>query len=88
MASANTGSSSGQQLPPNKASGPACLQRQHQPNSFKHSITVVLRKPQKPDYTKAGAYRPIALLNTLAKVLEAVVARRIPKEAEQRKLLP
>jgi len=66
----------------------ACLQRQHHPNPFKHSITVALRKPQKPDYTKAGAYRPIALLNTLAKVLEAVVARRISKEAEQRKLLP
>jgi len=43
---------------------------------------VVLRKPQKPDYTKAGVYRPIALLNTLAKVLEVVVARRILKEAE------
>jgi hypothetical protein len=66
----------------------ACLQKQHHPNPFKHSITVVLRKPQKPDYTKAGAYRPIALLNTLAKVLEAVAARRISKEAEQRKLLP
>jgi hypothetical protein len=65
----------------------ACLQKQYHPNPFKHSITVVLRKPQKPDYTKAGAYRPIALLNTLAKVLEAVAARRISKEAEQRKLL-
>ncbi|KXL45103.1 MAG: hypothetical protein FE78DRAFT_409170 [Acidomyces sp. 'richmondensis'] len=42
----------------------------------------------KLDYIKARVYRPIALLNTLAKVLEAIVARRILEEAEQRKLLP
>jgi exonuclease III len=66
----------------------ACIQTGHHPRPFKHSITVVLKKPQKPDYTKPGAYRPIALLNTLAKALEALVAKRISKEAEARGLLP
>jgi hypothetical protein len=49
---------------------------------------VVLRKPQKLDYTKLGAYRPIALLNTVGKVLKALVAKRLSREAEQRNLLP
>ena len=65
-----------------------CLRMAYHPKAFKHSTTVVLRKPQKPDYTKTGAYRPIALLNTIAKVLEAVVAKRMSKETEERKLLP
>jgi hypothetical protein len=33
----------------------------------------VLRKPGKPDYSLPGAYRPISLLNTLGKLLEAVI---------------
>jgi hypothetical protein len=66
----------------------ACIQHGYYPQPFKHSITVVLRKPQKPDYTKPGAYRPIALLNTLVKALEALVAKRISKAAEEKGLLP
>lgn len=66
----------------------ACIGMGYHPKPFKHSITVVLKKPQKPDYTKAGAYRPIALLNTLAKVLEAIVAQRMSKAAEEKGLLP
>jgi hypothetical protein len=65
----------------------ACIQKGHHPKPFKHSITVVLKKLQKPDYTKPGAYRPIALLNTLTKALEALVAKRISREAEARGLL-
>jgi hypothetical protein len=48
----------------------------------------VLRKPGKPDYTVPGAYRPISLLNTLGKILEAVMARRLSIWAENHKLLP
>jgi len=33
-------------------------------------------------------YRPIALLNTLAKTLKAIVAKRTSKEVEARDLLP
>ena len=43
---------------------------------WKESITVILRKPGKPDYSVPKAYRPIALLNTTAKLLLAIVADR------------
>lgn len=38
--------------------------------------------------TPAGAYRPISLLNTLGKLLEAVMARRLSYLAEHHGLLP
>jgi hypothetical protein len=39
-------------------------------------------------YDVAKAYRPIALLNTLGKVLEKIVARRVSALAEEHNLLP
>ncbi|KAF8600950.1 hypothetical protein BDV93DRAFT_418426, partial [Ceratobasidium sp. AG-I] len=39
------------------------------PSEWKHSKTAVLRKPGKPDYSAAKAYRPIALLNVVSKIL-------------------
>ena len=65
----------------------ACLQIGHHPTPFKHSTTVVVRKPDK-DYSLPEAYRPIALLNTLGKVLERIVAERISSAAEEHHLLP
>jgi len=64
----------------------ACLDIGYYLKLFKEPITVVLRKPQKPDYSKLGLYRPIALLNTLAKTLEAIVAKRMSRETEARDL--
>ncbi len=58
------------------------------PRQWKRARIVVLRKPGKPDYTAPGAYRPISLLNTLGKILEAVIARRLSFWAETHKLLP
>ncbi|CEL10491.1 Putative Reverse transcriptase [Aspergillus calidoustus] len=58
------------------------------PRQWKRAMIVVLRKPGKPDYTVPGAYRPISLLNTLGKILEAVIARRLSFWAETHKLLP
>lgn len=58
------------------------------PKRWKQARIVVLRKPGKPDYTVPGAYRPISLLNTLGKILEAVMARRLSFWAETYKLLP
>ena len=65
-----------------------CLQMSHHPSPFRHSNTVVLRKPQKSSYNVPKAYRPIALLNTLGKALEKIVAQRLSKLAEAHKLLP
>jgi ribonuclease HI len=58
------------------------------PEKWKTATIVVLRKPGKPDYTVPGAYRPISLLNTLGKLLEAVMARRLAFYAETYGLLP
>jgi len=56
--------------------------------SLKESITVVLRKEGKKDYSFLGSYRLIALKNTLAKVLKKYVANIISKAAEEYRLLP
>lgn len=58
------------------------------PRKWKQARIIVLRKPGKPDYSVPGAYRPISLLNTLGKLLEAVMARRLSYWAEKYKLLP
>jgi hypothetical protein len=58
------------------------------PKRWKTATIIVLRKPGKPDYSAPGAYRPISLLNTLGKVLEAVIARRLSYYAETHGLLP
>jgi ribonuclease HI/exonuclease III len=56
--------------------------------SWRDFVTVVLRKPGKPNYETPKAYRPIALLSTIAKVLTAIVAEDISRLAEQHQLLP
>ena len=60
----------------------------HFPKPFKQTTTVVLRKPGKADYTVTKAYRPIALENTLDKVLETVMADIISYLTETYELLP
>jgi hypothetical protein len=66
----------------------ASLDLSHFPTPLKHTATVVLRKPAKPDYTKSKAYRPIALENTIGKILESVVAETLSYLTEQHGLLP
>lgn len=50
--------------------------------------TMALKKPGKEDYTTPKAYRPIALLNTLGKAVESIMARKITYLAEKYNLLP
>ena len=66
----------------------ACLDQRVQPDHFKTTCTVLFKKPGKSDYTNPGAYRPIALLNTMGKTLEAVISNRIKYIAEAYDLLP
>ena len=56
--------------------------------SLKESITIVLRKDRKKDYSLLGSYRLITLKNTLVKVLEKHIANIISKVAEEYRLLP
>lgn len=53
----------------------------YHPKRWQSARIVVLRKPGKPDYSVPGAYRPISLLNTLGKLLEAVAAKRLSRLA-------
>ena len=58
------------------------------PRQWKHAKIIPLKKPDKGDYTLAKAWRPISLLSTLGKILEAVVAERISHAVETSGLLP
>jgi ribonuclease HI len=66
----------------------ASIELGHHPKRWRGAKIVVLRKPGKPDYSIPGAYRPISLLNTLGKLLEAVMARRLSHLTEKHGLLP
>ncbi|KAI0993220.1 hypothetical protein K3495_g14964 [Podosphaera aphanis] len=66
----------------------ACIRLGYHPRKFKESITVVIRKPQKPSYDVPKSYRPIALLNTMGKLLEKLIANQIAKMTETYNLLP
>lgn len=58
------------------------------PSSWKTSSTIVLHNLGKPDYTVAKAYRPIALVKCLAKVLSACVAETLVYHSMKLNLLP
>ena len=66
----------------------ACLDQGIHPTQWKEATTIILRKPGKDDYTDPSAYRPIALLNTLGKALESIMARRLRFLSEKHALLP
>ncbi len=66
----------------------ACVEVGYHPREFRKANTIVLRKPKKEDYSEPKSYRPIALLSTLGKALETVIARRLSDCAEDNGLLP
>ncbi|KAJ3572016.1 hypothetical protein NP233_g3369 [Leucocoprinus birnbaumii] len=66
----------------------AILDLEHQFSGWKTFTTVVLRKPGKPSYEVPKAYRPIALLCTLGKVLTAIVTEELSCLLESNNLLP
>ncbi|KAF2176656.1 hypothetical protein K469DRAFT_606465, partial [Zopfia rhizophila CBS 207.26] len=53
----------------------------------KESITIALRKEGKKDYFLLESYQPIALENTLAKVIKKRVADMMAAAAERHELL-
>lgn len=66
----------------------ACIRVGHNPRHFQTLITVVLRKAAPRDFRLPKSYRPIALLNTLGKVLESIIALRVSWALEEHGLLP
>lgn len=57
-------------------------------NQWREWTTVVLKKPGKPKYDIPKAYRPIALLNTVGKLLTAIVAEDLTYMCEKYSMLP
>lgn len=58
------------------------------PDQWRHAKIIPLKKPGKANYAVAKAWRPISLLSTLGKVLEAVAAKRVSYAVETFGLLP
>jgi hypothetical protein len=58
------------------------------PTQWRNAKIIPLKKPNKGDYTAGKAWRPISLLSTLGKALEAVIADRISYAVETFGLLP
>jgi len=66
----------------------AVFKHKHYPTKWKRYTTVVLWKGGKSDYTIPGSYRPITLLDTIAKVMAAIVKDKIQYHTERLQLLP
>ena len=66
----------------------ACLQVGHYPAHWKLTMSAILRKADKATYRVASSYRPIALLNTLGKVFDVLLANQLSVLAELHGLLP
>jgi hypothetical protein len=64
-----------------------CLKLKHYPAFLKSSQTIVLHKPRKSSYKSLNAWRSIALLKTINKVIKKLLTRRIRNSAEKHHLL-
>ena len=51
----------------------ACVTLSYHPRAIKMVNTIALRIIAKGNYTTPMAYRPIALLNTISKVIESII---------------
>ena len=59
-----------------------CIRMHCFPSMFKRSITVIIPKPNKLDYSKAKAYQPICLLSVFGKLFEKVLAKCMQFDAQ------
>jgi hypothetical protein len=62
----------------------SCMEVGHYPVPFKHSVTTVVPKPNKNDYTSPSAYRPIQPIECLGKILDKILARQVQYEVAKR----
>ena len=65
-----------------------CLSLGHHPAIWKEATVTVIPKPDRPDYTRAKAHRPISLLETMSKLLEKIIAKCMQHEIVAHELIP
>ena len=65
----------------------SCITLRHWPQHFKESVSVIIPKPGKPAYDTPKALRHIVLLNTLGKLIEKMIARRLQFDAIKHSVL-
>lgn len=58
------------------------------PDSWAQTMTVILKKPSKPNYETPNAWRPISLSNGFARLLNACVANEITNRCETYNIIP
>jgi ribonuclease HI len=66
----------------------ACLLHGTHPPQLKSATIAIIAKPRKADKSNPRAYRPIALLECVSKLLEKVIASRIAFEVGKYDLVP
>jgi hypothetical protein len=66
----------------------ATFQLNYMPDAWKDTRTIALRKPGKPDYTIANAYRPVELASTIRRLFGSLVWREILVNSEIHNILP
>ncbi len=54
-----------------------CIKKEMQLFYFKKTIIIMLRKLKKKDYLELSSFRFIILLNTLNKILELIILKRL-----------
>jgi hypothetical protein len=64
-----------------------CLILGHHPARWKEAKVVAIPKPDKPDYSLPKAHRPISLLETMSKLLEKAVAKRMQHDIVKHELI-
>lgn len=56
--------------------------------TYKHTHTIILKKSQKENYIISKVWQPIALLNTMGKILESILAAKISYFTKEYQLIP
>ncbi|KAF8760160.1 Reverse transcriptase (RNA-dependent DNA polymerase) [Rhizoctonia solani] len=65
-----------------------CLRIGYHPSVLRNCVIAPIPKPRRQDMSLPKNYRPIALLETLSKLLEKVITTRITSEAGKHSLIP
>ncbi len=65
----------------------ACIEHDYHSRCFREVIIIILKKSNKNNYTDFKTYKFIALLNTIDKTFEFIIARRINIFAEIHEIL-